>query len=251
MSHVCHAYTDAHTATAARSTCTLSRAQPRAHAGASVSLEPGEAKDLSVVFKALPWARKDDDASAERAVTAKIAVKVLDNRYEASNVLLRGATFETDVSIEDLPESGEDELKFGELNLPGDALEAAFAVRNLRPKTVKYEWPDHASVTFSPKVGHLPPGGSRFIRARFDSAGSKLAVDEALHLKTTQIDITPPATADTGSSRQSLDVLQGPWDCDARIEREATPAERAASRRPVSSRGRATDGGSSRRPSGQ
>ncbi|KAH8070819.1 hypothetical protein JL721_4732 [Aureococcus anophagefferens] len=175
-----------------------------AHAGGSVQLSPGESRDVT------------------------LALKVLDNKYEATTVVLKGATFETDVSIEKLPDDVEDELKFGELNLASGetALTAEFTVRNLRPRTVRFEWPDHATVAFSPKVGHLLPGGSRTVTATFTPGAEPLSLDEELSLDTQQIALTPPAEDD--ESPLILDtLLEGAWDSDARVEREATAAERA------------------------
>ncbi|KAH8063156.1 hypothetical protein JL722_2318 [Aureococcus anophagefferens] len=201
-----------------------------AHAGGSVQLSPGESRDVTVTFKALPWAPlpEGEPATEARDVSAKLALKVLDNKYEATTVVLKGATFETDVSIEKLPDDVEDELKFGELNLASGetALTAEFTVRNLRPRTVRFEWPDHATVAFSPKVGHLLPGGSRTVTATFTPGAEPLSLDEELSLDTQQIALTPPAEDD--ESPLILDtLLEGAWDSDARVEREATAAERA------------------------
>ena len=97
--------------------------------------KPGASQDVPILFRALP--QKDGDGT-DRDVTAKLAIKVIDNRYEASSIELRGATFETDLSIEDLPDGEEDDLKFGNLAL-GDgptSLRAEFTLRNVRNNTV-------------------------------------------------------------------------------------------------------------------
>ena len=114
--------------------------------------------------------------------------QVIDNRYEASSIELRGATYETDLSIEDLPDGEEDELKFGNLAL-GDgptSLRAEFTLRNVRSSTVRFAWPDHDSVTFVPQIGHIPAGGARTVVASFN-APEPASVDEELVLQTQQI----------------------------------------------------------------
>ena len=101
---------------------------------------------------------------------------------------MRGATFETDLSIEDLPDGEEDDLKFGNLAL-GDgptSLRAEFTLRNVRNSTVRFAWPDHDSVTFVPQIGHIPAGGARTVVASFTSPEPS-SVDEELVLATQQI----------------------------------------------------------------
>jgi len=216
------------------------------HAGTSISLKPGQAQDIPITFRALP--QKDGDGS-DRDISAKLAIKVIDNRYEASSISLTGATFETDVSIEDLPDDDEDALKFGNLAL-GDGpttLTTEFTLRNVRRSCVRFEWPEHAAVTFAPKVGHLPPHGARTIVATF-SAPEPSSVDEEISLATQQItfDVTAPEAEEGAEGEEHAEgsegsgdlgalsvttvprVPDGVWSDEAQIEREATEEEVAA-----------------------
>ncbi|KAJ1445550.1 hypothetical protein M885DRAFT_473458 [Pelagophyceae sp. CCMP2097] len=185
-----------------------------AHAGSSVTLEPGASLTISVEFVGQrPHGSAGDE---EAACAAVLAISVVDNQYEATAICVSGILFENDVSIEDLPGGADDVLDFGELNLAceASALGAKFSLRNARPGPVRYEWQEHPALSFSPRFGHLAAGAVLRVEATFRAGGVPTALDlEKVSLETVQIEYADgPAEA---------------WDCDLRLVRAATPEDLA------------------------
>jgi hydrocephalus-inducing protein len=186
----------------------------------SVTLQPGETRSLDMVFrptKAGPMAHS-------------LRMTTMHNAFEVTTLSLTGSGFERDVLFEGLPSGdGPESVTFPELNLD-DATEAAegtqvtFSLSNPSASPIKFKWAAHPSVTFTPARGHLAPGASKDVVARYKCANPEKLESAAISLSTQRIRYTQLP----GGEGEALPD----WDESMRIIRPGTEEEIARIKNP-------------------
>ena len=184
-----------------------------AKANGSETMEPGESRQLQVVFK--PSAVSDDGESAS------IKMSVMHNSFETQTLLLTGSCFSNDALIEDIED---DVLKFDEidLNSSNPRSHIAFSVRSRVDETLKFEFKAHEHFTFSPSFGHLPSNSSKDIVAKFDTGGvDKTYKEEMIEFSTSKIEFS----AGEGEEKRLVEPAVLGWDDSMKEVRPASDEE--------------------------
>lgn len=149
-----------------------------------------------------------------RRYTADLQVRVEDNDFEDTMVQLVGEGYMDEVTLEDLPGDLDGIISFGDCHV-GEERSLAFSLCNHSTNVLRYVWPSHTDVTFSPSVGHLAPNASRAISATFRSGVPVEHAELKLACKVVHIMYTNPSSAGCE------------WDSGAHTVRWATVEEKA------------------------
>jgi hydrocephalus-inducing protein len=142
--------------------------------GVQFKLAPGEQQVFELTF----------NPREAGAAACEIKIAVQQNQFEDSVISVSGDAYERDLSFEDLggqPNSDSDKLVFGgtPVCVP---ITKTFTIQNRTSQSQKFEWPEHHSLSFVPRIGHLLPHGSKQITATFESKKKLELVDEKVEL---------------------------------------------------------------------
>ncbi|XP_053402100.1 hydrocephalus-inducing protein homolog isoform X11 [Mercenaria mercenaria] len=139
---------------------------------------------------------------------AHVRVSVIDNQYEDSVIQLVGEGYEDEISLDKInsvdvpidPESeegnmAEDDVSAAKPNLIrfGDCFineprTLSFSMTNhSKTDAIRFQWPDHPQLKFSPTVGHLHTNSSKDFTVTFKSDQPKTLQESAVPCKVTKI----------------------------------------------------------------
>lgn len=183
-------------------------------AGGSETMQPGEQRQLTVYYR--PTGNAGDGEVAK-----KIKMHVMHNAYESETILLTGAPYSNDASIEDLDDN---EVKFDEVDLNSSQPRShvSFTIRSKSDEPLRYTFKDHEHFSFVPSAGHLVPGGSTDVNAYFDTKGeTKTYKGEEIEFSTVKINYSEGE----GEEKVAVEPSVEGWDSSMKMVREATEEE--------------------------
>ncbi|GMH58813.1 hypothetical protein TrST_g5240 [Triparma strigata] len=186
-----------------------------AKANGSETMEPGEKRQLQVLFK--PNKVGEEGAGEE----LELKMSVMHNSYESETLLLTGTCYSNDALIEDIDD---DELKFDEVDLNSGtpSSHVNFTVRSKSDEPLRFEFAAHEHFKFEPSAGHLPAGGRKDIVAKFDTAGdTKTYKSEPVEFSTSKIEYS----IGEGEEKQIVEPTVVGWDNSMKEVRVASEEE--------------------------
>ncbi len=160
----------------------------------------------------------------------QIRIKVAKNPFEDYRIAVTGEGYQDDICFDQLPNNAADELRLADcpVNKPHSI---AFVVRNSSAsKTFRFKWPTTiAGLTFSPSIGHLPPGCSKDVTVTFCAAAPVKMQPQDVKMATVQIQYKDAAVAAAAAEGSAWD------DRSTVIDYSAAPAggKDAAAAEPV------------------
>lgn len=170
---------------------------------ASVIVGVGETASFTVTYK----------PTAVQRSQAHIHLMVVDNQYEDSVIQVVGEGYQDDITLDNIHSvDNGTELDFEEGNMAEDDVAAAkpnlirfgdcfineprtlsFSMRNhSKTDCLRFAWPDHPQLKFSPQVGHLHPNNAKDMTVTFKSDQPKTLKENPINCKVTKITFDKP-----------------------------------------------------------
>ncbi|CAF0784494.1 unnamed protein product [Didymodactylos carnosus] len=168
---------------------------------ASAIFEIGQKIVLDVVFKPKQVQRYE----------GVLRLVVVDNQYEDTVVQLIGESYLDDITLdnihslavqnepseeavidEDAPVPLSNLINFGDVHL-NDSRQILFSITNHNSKdSIRFEWPEHPQLTFSPRIGHLHSNCTKDIHVNFKTTKPVQLIKEKLLCTLTKITFDRP-----------------------------------------------------------
>ncbi|KAK3085440.1 hypothetical protein FSP39_003318 [Pinctada imbricata] len=171
---------------------------------ASVIVNVGEKAMFDVTFK---------PGGIQRS-QAHLHLTVIDNQFEDSVIQLVGEGYEDDITLDNIHSVEEAiEIDMEEGNMAEDDITAAkpnlirfgdcfineprtlsFTMTNhSKTDTVRFAWPDHPQLKFSPQIGHLHPNTAKDMTVTFKAEAPKSFTESPVNCKIVKITFDKPA----------------------------------------------------------
>ena len=99
----------------------------------------------------------------------EVKIKVNQNPFEETTMLLTGEGFHQELSMEGLADDSQDMLNFGDVAVDVEK-QLGWTVVNNTSQSMRFWFENHNAVTFSPAVGHVMAHSSKSVTATFISA---------------------------------------------------------------------------------
>ncbi|XP_013405663.1 hydrocephalus-inducing protein [Lingula anatina] len=170
---------------------------------ASVVVNVEESASFDVIFK---------PTLAQRS-TAHVRLAVVDNQYEDSVIQLVGEGYEDDITLDNIhsvvmpvdPEKEEgnmaeedveaaksNHVHFGDCYINEPRTLTFTMTNHSKTDCVRFQWPDHDQLTFSPKVGHLHAGVSKDMTVTFKTGEPKSLNESPVPCRVTKVTFDKP-----------------------------------------------------------
>ncbi|KAJ3036631.1 hypothetical protein HDV00_002527 [Rhizophlyctis rosea] len=122
----------------------------------SAVLKPQETKIVEVRCR----------ASSVRRMEAELRLRVTDNSFEDTSIIVHGEGYLSDITFDGLPEDSESEIHFGDCFI-NEARHVDFFVTNHSDDYLRISFGEHFDFAFSPLACHLKPNGKVSVSASF------------------------------------------------------------------------------------
>ncbi|KAJ3287536.1 hypothetical protein HK104_008544 [Borealophlyctis nickersoniae] len=105
-------------------------------------------------------------ASSIRKMEAELKLRVVDNSFEDTSIILQGEGYLDDITFDNLPEGAENEVLFGDCYI-NEMKQVEFTVTNHSHEYVRIAFAEHADFTFNPSSCHIRPKGGKQVTVSF------------------------------------------------------------------------------------
>ncbi|KAJ3047832.1 hypothetical protein HK097_011139 [Rhizophlyctis rosea] len=105
-------------------------------------------------------------ASTVRRMEAELRLRVTDNSFEDTSIIVHGEGYLSDITFDGLPDDLESEIHFGDCYI-NEARHVDFNVTNHSDEWLRISFGEHPDFAFAPTTCHLKPNGKVSVSASF------------------------------------------------------------------------------------